>query len=402
MQLDFRADSFRCRVYSGHDALSALPGDLKRLGIERAVIVCGRTVSRTTPLIEMIRSLMGNRCAAVFVEAGRHSDEVVVQRVVDLARRVGADGFVGVGAGSVIMTVRLAAIVLAEARPVEDLVTVYDEEELVARSPRLDAPKLPIINVLTAPTNAQNRAGSAMRREGAGRRLEMFDPKTRPSSIYWDARALMTAPARLAAASGLATFWWSFMMLGGVEQCNPLARADRLQSFSIARRALPRMGEDDAAARIEMCAASFLQNRDEDSGGAPFEVHWVFRVCYALGSGIFTADDALDPGHVYACLTGPAIAHFGDRNLAEMRAMCQELEPHDHGSLADAGPAQLAEVSRGFLTRHGAPSRLRDLGVPRDRLTVIRDFALKNFNADRKRELRHEVPLLDRTLEAAW
>lgn len=95
----------------------------------------------------------------------------------------------------------------------------------------------------------------------------MFDPKTRPSSIYWDSRALMTAPAPLAAASGFTTFWWSFMMLGGIERCNPLSQADRLQSFIIAHRALPRMVEEDAAARIEMCAASFLQNRDEDSGG---------------------------------------------------------------------------------------------------------------------------------------
>lgn len=402
MQVDFRADSFRCRVYSGHEALAALPSDLKRLGIDRALIVCGQTVSRKTPLIEMMRGLVGDRCAAVFDEAGRHADEAVVQRVADLARRVSADGFIAVGAGSVIMTARLAAIVLAEARPVEELVTTYEERQLVARSPRLDAPKLPIINVLTASTNAQNRAGSAMRREGAGRRLEMFDPKTRPSSIYWDSRALMTAPARLAAASGFTTFWWSFMMLGGMERCNPLSQADRLQSFSIAHRALPRMVEDDAAARIEMCAASFLQNRDEDSGGCPFEVHWVFRVCYALGSGIFTADDTLDPGYVYACLTGPAIAYFGDRNLSEIRAMCQALEPQDRASLAGAGPVQLAGVTRSFLTRHGVPLRLRDLGVPRERLNAIRDFALRNFNADRRRELLHEVPLLDRTLEAAW
>jgi len=364
--------------------------------------VCGQTLAHKTPLIADMRALMGSRCAAVFDEAGRHSDESVVQRIADLARRVHADGLIAVGAGTVIMTVRLVAIVLAESRPVDELVTVYDEQARVARSPRLDAPKLPIINVLTAATNAQNRAGSAMRRDGAGRRLEMFDPKTRPSSIYWDARALMTAPASLAAATGLTTFWWSFMTLGGIAQCNPLVQADRLHAFSLARRALPRMGGNDPASRLEMCAASFLQNRDEDAGGSPFEVHWVFRVCYALGSGIFTSNDALHPGHVYACLTGPAIANFAQRNLAEIRSMCQAIAPEHAASLAAAEPAELAQVARSFLVRHGAPARLRDLGIPRDQLIAIREFALRNFNADRRRELRHVVPLLDRTLEEAW
>ena len=401
MQLEFRADAFRCRIHSGENALSALPADLKRLGISRAVIVCGRTVSRKTSLIADMRLLMSERCVAVFDEAGRHADEEIVQRVAALVRSVGGDGLVAVGAGSVLMTVRLVAIVLAEKSPVDALVTQYGND-LVARSPRLDAPKLPILNVLTAPTNAQNRGGSAMRRAGADRRLEMFDPKTRPASIYWDARALMTAPPHMATASGLTTFWWSFMTLGGAREGNPLAQADRVQSFRLAIGALPRMGTSDAAARIEMCAAAFLQNRDEDDGGAPFDVHWVFRVCYALGSGIFTADDTLDPGHVYACLTGPAITYFGSRNLPQLRAMCQALGEAPSAALAEAAPDELARVARAFLARHGAAQRLRDLGISHDRFGAIRDFALRNFNADRRRELRHEVPLLDATLEAAW
>lgn len=400
MQLSFRADTHRCRIHSGENALSALPADLDRLGIRRAVIVCGRSVSRSTPLIDLLRRLMGDRCAAVFDDAGRHADETVVNRVAEVVRNCEGDGLVAVGAGSVLMTARIAAILLAEARPVDELVTRYDGDS--AHSPRLPAPKMPIVNVLTAPTNAQNRGGSAMRRAGASRRLEMFDPKTRPASIYWDAAALMTAPPALAAANGLTTFWWSLMTLGGVPASNPLAQADRLQSFALALGALPRMATGDARARIEMCAAAFLQNRDEDDGGTPFDVHWVFKVCYALGSGIFTANDAVDPGQVYACLTGPAMAHFGDRNLPQMRYMCGALEGVSPDQVAHAGPQALAGMVADFLARHGGARRLRDLGIPRESLNPIRDFALQNFNADRRRELRHHVPLLDATLEAAW
>lgn len=400
MQLAFRADSHRYRIYSGENSLQALPDDLDRLGIKRAVIICGQTVSRATQLINHLCKLMGERCAAVFDEAGRHADEEVVNRAAQIVRQCGGDGLVAVGAGSVIMTTRLVAIVLAEQRPVDELVTQYEGD--MVHSPRLLAPKLPIVNVLTAPTNAQNRGGSAMRRTAVGRRLEMFDPKTRPASIYWDTSALMTAPPALAFSNGLTTFWWSFMTLGGAPGSNPLVQADRLQSFRLAREALPRMPLDDSRARIEMCSAAFLQNREEEHGGALFDLHWVFKTCYALGSGIFTINDAVDPGQVYACLTGPTIVQFGGRNLPELRFMCSELSGKESGALAKAEPEELALMVSEFFARHGCRLRLRDLGISRDALVQVRDFALRNFNADRRRELRHEVPQLDAVLEASW
>jgi alcohol dehydrogenase class IV len=344
---------------------------------------------------------MGDRSVAVFDEAGRHATESSVMRAVALIRAANGDGLIGVGAGSVMMTARIAAILLAEERPVDELITQYDGVS-EAISPRLDKPKLPIINVLTAPTNAQNRGGSAMKREGAGRRLEMFDPKTRPASLYWDSQALLTAPPALATSSGLMVFWWSFMTLGGVPDGNPLVQADRKQAFELALDALPRMADSDSRARIAMCAAAFLQNRDEDSGGAPFDSHWIFKVCYALGSGIFTLRDDIDPAPVYVCLTTPAILNFGERNLRELRFMCRSLNLAGDDGLENAGPTTLAGMVDEFFGRLGYKRRLRDFGITRDQLPAIRDFALRNFNADRKRQLRQDVALLDATLEAAW
>src|SRR3546814_19213921 len=74
-----------------------------------------------------------------------------------------------------------------------------------------------------------------------------------------------------------------------------------------------------------MCAAAFLHNRDEDDGGRPFDSHWITRVCYALGSGMFTRDDRLDPGKIYVALTGPAIHHFGARNMDVLESMWAAL-----------------------------------------------------------------------------
>ena len=156
---DFRAVGYPVRLYSGKDALENLPAELKRRGARRAFVVCGRSVSRKTPLIARIRAILGESCAGVFDEMAKESPLSAVVAARDAAREAKADLLIGIGAGSVIQATRVVAILLAETRPVEELITQYPAGAS-AISPKLLAPKLPIINVLTAGTSAQNRAHS--------------------------------------------------------------------------------------------------------------------------------------------------------------------------------------------------------------------------------------------------
>jgi hypothetical protein len=190
---DFRAVSYPVRLYSGKDALETLPAELKRHKATRAFVVCGRSVSRKTDLIARIRRILGSALAGVFDEMAKESPLHAVQGAADAARAAQADLLVAVGAGSVIQATRVVAILLAEKGPVASLITQYPEHG-PAVSPKLLAPKCPIINVLTAGTSAQNRAGAAVKSETLDHRMEFFDPKTRPVAVYWDADALLTAP----------------------------------------------------------------------------------------------------------------------------------------------------------------------------------------------------------------
>ena len=155
---DFRAVGYPLRLYSGQDALENLPAELKRHKRSRAFIVCGRSVSRKTPLIDRMRRILGGGCAGVFDEMAKESPLSAVTAAADAARAANADMLIAVGAGSVVQATRVVAILLAEKAPVEELITQYPESG-PAISPKLMAPKLPIINVLTAATSAQNRAG---------------------------------------------------------------------------------------------------------------------------------------------------------------------------------------------------------------------------------------------------
>src|SRR5918992_102002 len=210
---DFRAVGFPLRLYSGKDALENLPAELKRHRAKRAFIVCGRTGSRKTPLVTRIRGILGDTLAGVFDEMAKESPLSAVMAARDAARAAESDLLIGIGAGSVIQATRVVAILLAETRPVEDLITQYPESG-PAISPKLLAPKLPIINVLTAGTSAANRGGSAVQGEGLDHRMEFFDPKTRPVALFWDSDALLTAPASLALTTGTSIFWRAVMNMG--------------------------------------------------------------------------------------------------------------------------------------------------------------------------------------------
>lgn len=398
---DFRLVGYPLRLYSGKDALENLPAEVKRQRAARAFIVCGRTVSRKTALIQRMRTILGASCAGVFDEMEKESPLAAIVRARDAASAADADLLIGVGAGSVIQATRVVAILLAEKRPVEALITQYPEHG-PAVSPKLLEPKIPIISVLTAATSAQNRGGSAVKSETLDHRMEFFDPKTRPVALFWDADALFTAPLTLARDTGAAVLWRAVMNLG-TRRMNPLVEGDRLQAFRLARNAMARIGDaHDAGPRIDLCAAAFLQNRDADEGGTMFERHWAGRVVYAFAAALFNLHPQVSQGAANCALTGTVMRRLGARNLPEMVRIAQALDAWDETQPVEEAPLRAADAIDALFRGIGMPTRVGELGVPRDSAERIVEHALKNFNADPKREFVHERDLLKDVLLAAW
>jgi alcohol dehydrogenase class IV len=124
---DFRTVSFPYRLYSGKHALDKLPDEVTRLKAKRAFILSGRTVARKTPLVAHMRELLGASCAGFFDEMDKDTSRSSTMRAVEAARAAQADILIGVGAGSVIQGTRIVAILLAEKKPIEELITKYPE-----------------------------------------------------------------------------------------------------------------------------------------------------------------------------------------------------------------------------------------------------------------------------------
>jgi alcohol dehydrogenase class IV len=265
-------------------------------------------------------------------------------------------------------------------------------------------PKPPIINVVTTPTSAMNRAGTGLKNDDLDHRMEYFDPKTRPAAIFWDSEALLTAPVELLRSTGTTTFTGALRGVAAPSH-NPLLEGDRLHAFRLARRALPlALAEPhNPAPRIDLCAAAFLANRgaDDDAGGR-MERDPIHGASYALATALHLRYHHIGQGEATAALTPTVVRAMGDEDPETAMRLAEALEVWQDGMTAAEANAVSAEALTDFYRSIGMPARVRDLNIPRANLAAIAADTLKNFNANPGARSGDRVSRTLALLEAAW
>ena len=375
----FRFVGYPVRVHAGRDAISNLAGEVDRLKAQRVLVVCGRSVADKTDLVDRVRQALGERMAGVFSGGKTGSPVASVLEGVAAAREVDADGIVAVGGGSAVVTARGITILLAEKGTAQELCTQYPEGKPPV-SPRLMAPKIPIFNVLTTATTAMTRAGTALIDPESGHRLELFDPKTRPAAIIWDDQALLTASPWLClnATAGCFTGVASALQRSGL---NPLAESDLLEALRLLLENLPLVNSqpDDAAVRINLCAAAFLYNRATDAGAGGSAL----GVVTALAHSLDTRYPECGHGDAYSILTAPGMRFNAEANAAGQasfaKAMGVKKDGMDDRQAAAAAADAIEELFKGL----GLPVRLSEVGVTEDGIDPIAEDAMTDFGLHR-------------------
>ena len=378
----FRYRSGGFRIFSGDDALANLRPEIERAGARRAFILCGKSVATKSDLLGRVGEALGDLHGGSFERVVAQSPLPAVLDAVEAARAAGADALVAVGGGSAAVTARGVAILLAETGTAQQLATQYPQGRRPV-SPRLDAPKLPIFLVLTTPTTAMARAGTALIDPQRQHRLELFDPKTRAAAVFWDTDALLTAPPDLFLSTAVATYTGVIPSLATASP-NPIADGDRRQALRLLTEYMPRLraAPEDGEARMQLMAAAFLANRagDVDAQGAG---GGGFGVIGALAHSLDTRYGQVGHGESYAIVTPPALrfnlaqTQPGQARLArELGAATAETpEPEAAAAAAGAVEAMLASL--------GMPSRLSAVGVPEEGVKLLAADAMEDFNLHR-------------------
>lgn len=399
----FRHTAYPVRVYAGDDALSNLGAAVARTGGRRPLVVCGQSVARRTNLPERVAAALGEAPAGVFDGVQTGSPVPAALEGVRMAREVEADVIIAVGGGSAVVTARAIIILLAEGEDARQHATRYPSGRPPV-SPRLTAPKLPNVLVLTTPTTAATRAGTAVIDGATGHRLEMFDPKTRPAAVIWDTDALLTAPAELCISAAGSLFSG---VVGALQapRLNAMAMADLLGALGMLLENMPAVRRDpaDGAARVNLCAASFMYNRAGDTGAGDTGAGGAaLGVVSALAHSLDTRYPECSHGAAYAITTAPGMRFNRDYNAAGQARVADALGVREPG-MSDVQAAEVAADAVGsFFEAVGLPGRLRDVGAPADGIPIIAEDALTDFGLHRNVRPVSGADELEGLLRAAW
>ena len=399
----FRAAGYSWRLYCGRQVIEqSLKEAVDRAGAKRAFVVCSPSVNRHTDTVRRIEAALGNRYAGVFDGIEKDSTYVSVHAATQAAREAAADMLIAVGGGSVIVAARAVAIFMAEAGDPFQIMTQYPEGK-PAYSPRLLAPKPPIINIPTTPSSAMNRAGTGLKNPELDHRMEYFDPKTRPRAIFIDEDALLSAPPELIRSTATTVFASCVAAMAQTDM-NPLAEGDRNHAFRLAHRAYPRLVDelDNASLRMDLCIAAFLQNRAEDDG-ARRDRGGAFSGNYAVSTALHVRYPHVGQGESTSVVHAAKIRLSEAIDARSARQVAEALEVWRDGMDARQGGLAVADRLEALYTQAGAPTRLRQLQIPREDLPAIANETVKNFNANAgERSAADQIEDAMRLLEAAY
>lgn len=389
MTMSYQHVSAELRVFQGSESLAALKRELQHSQCSRAVVVCGRTISRS-PELALLREALGPLLVGVSASAREHSPVAGVEETADVISQVEADGLIAIGGGSAAVTARAAAILLGEKRPLGELCTRRLADGRF-ESPRLNAPKLPLFVVPTTPSTAFVKAGTAIH-DADGQRLALFDPKTRAKAIFIDPRFVRTAPDELVRSATLNALANAVEALES-PQCDPISEAFLMQALRLIQGGLDAaVAAGDPSAREQLVVAAVLCGRGTEQGGTGL----ASVLAHAIGRRTHIAN-----GIVNAIVLPHTMRFNAPVTSARLPAVEQALA--GLASVADEGrdPPAIGRV-QALLAHLPVPRTLRQIGVARGDLKPIAEAAMGDWFISRNARPVKDVDALLEVLEAAW
>jgi maleylacetate reductase len=322
----FVYDQPAMRVVFGPDSTEHLPLEAERLGARRALVLS--TPEQATDA-DRVLSMLGSNGAGTFTEAVMHVPVETVAKAMEVVIKLAVDTTVAIGGGS---TIGLAkAIALETKLPILAVPTTYAGSEMT-----------PIYGLTEAGLKKTGR-----------------DPIVLPRTVIYDPKLTMTMPAKLSATSGMNALAHCLEGLYA-ENANPvmnLFAADGIRALS---RSLPRVvaNPEDLDARGDAQYGAWLAGAV--LGNVGMALH--HKLCHTLG-GTFNLPHA----EVHTVILPYAAAYNREAAPEAMKVAAEALGSDD--------------TARGIYdlsVRLGAPTALKDIGMPEDGLDRAADLATTN------------------------
>ncbi|HKV04803.1 MAG TPA: iron-containing alcohol dehydrogenase [Candidatus Acidoferrales bacterium] len=322
------------RVISGPRKISALGEELERRGLNRAIVVTGKTLGNS-PLLEKVTGSLGARCAAVFKGARQHVPRSVVNQLEAEIKRVDADCLVSFGGGSPIDTCKVASHAFLASR------------EIVH------------IAIPTTLSAGEYTHAGGVTDETTRVKSGVSDPRLQPRAVLNDPALTLATPDWLWVATGMRALDHAIETIYSIRH-HPLSDALGSRAISLLVEHL--------ALSIKTGGAEQLAHRGLCQFAAWFSIYGSmntrFSISHLLGHQIGPRWDV--PHGVTSCITLPHAMRF-----------MAEIAPERFGPIAEgfhlpfdprnpkAGALVCADRTAQFIAGFDVPHTLKDAGVSR-------------------------------------
>ena len=356
------------KVISGLQALSNLPHEMDQLGAHKALIVTDKGVAGAGLIRHVEAAFEGSNCSIghIFDETPPDSSNIICNQVASLYREKKCDCFVAVGGGSCIDTAKGANIVVSEET--DDLMKFRGAERISKQlKPMLVVPT-------TAGTGSEVTLVAVISNVQAGVKMAFTSDRLYPNAAILDPKMTMTMPPKITAATGMDALTHSIEAYYCLQK-NPISDSLAITAIKLIMANLYTCVEkgSDEVARLAMANASLI-------AGMAFSnsmVGIVHATAHATG-GVC---------HVPHGVANAILLPFGmEHNFGKCADTIGELAPYLCGcevsgsglDRAKAAVKAVRDMNEKLNKMSGLPIRLRDAGVPEDKLGDIAKVALND------------------------
>jgi alcohol dehydrogenase class IV len=312
------------RAVFGSGTIAKVAEEAERLGIRRALIL---STPEQKGEAERVAALLGSGARAVFAGARMHTPTEVTAEAMAIVLRDAIDGTVAIGGGSTTGLGKAIAL-------------------------RTDLPQI-VIPTTYAGSEMTNLLGET----AGGEKKTLRDPKIRPETVIYDVDLTLGLPLALSVNSGLNAMAHAVEGLYAHDG-NPVLSLMAEEGIRAFGTALPGIHRNprDAGARSDALYGAWLCGIV--LGSSSVAIH--HKLCHVLG-GTFDLPHA----ETHAVILPHAIAYNASAAPQAIGRVARALGV----SVAAAGLFDMAKAA-------GAPTALRDIGMPESGLDRAADLAV--------------------------
>ncbi len=314
------------RVVFGAGSIQYLQREIELLGSTRAIVLC---TPEQRGSADLVAAVLGDRCAGVFDGAVMHVPMEVAREAQAFARKVGADCMVAIGGGS---TTGLGkAIALESALPILAIPTTYAGSEMTS--------------IYGITENGLKKTGK--------------DPRVLPKTVIYDPELTLTLPAGLSVTSGMNAIAHAAEGLYA-QDANPIMSLIAEEAIRSMAQGLRRVHIDpfDIDARSDCLYGAWLCGIVLGSVGIALH----HKLCHTLGGSY-----NLPHAETHTVVLPHAIAYNTPAAPDMVGRIARALG-------ADNAARGLYDLAKSL----GAPTSLRDIGMPDGQLDRCAEIATQN------------------------